>query len=178
MAGGHFTKNGSFLGVSDFQFFFLKMAISRPIFDLGACVICHFVEQFKPEKLKKTNFRIYRIFRIGIFKSMFWTFWSKSGLTYSQNFKIGAFLESSWPGGSETIEPLRAFFHAQVRIFQNVVRKTGYQKLIEGVVWAKNVTSVTPLKIASYAGLGVKTYRNASKLVVMRYFVFWVFSGP
>ena len=53
VAGGHFTKNGSFLGFSNFQFFFLKMAITRPIFDLGACVICHFVEQFKPEKLEK-----------------------------------------------------------------------------------------------------------------------------
>ena len=53
LAGGHFPKNGSFGGFSDFQIFLFKIAIARLIFDLGPCAVCHFVEQFKPEKLKK-----------------------------------------------------------------------------------------------------------------------------
>ena len=85
-------------------------------------------------KIEKKKFRIYRIFRTGIFKSMFWTFWAKRGLTSPNNQTIWAFLESSRAAGSDKIGLPMLLFHVSVRIFQNVIRKSGYQKLIEGVI--------------------------------------------
>ena len=85
-------------------------------------------------KIGQKKFRIYRIFRTGIFKSMFWTFWAKRGLTSPNNQTIWAFLESSRAAGSDKIGLPMLLFHVSVRIFQNVIRKSGYQKLIEGVI--------------------------------------------